>query len=182
MRQMPWAVVILAFGAAGCGGSQVLRVSADPGAAQSSPAKRGSRAARPLSAAFDREGEMTRVLRRSDDSTEPSAHLDAEASADAAAAVRDDRRQVAHALREACTVGPSELDCVTKMHWAQLGTREAARDISERAAQPSSDRSSEISAADGNVIYRANLSGPESDGPRTNATAGLAPLAPVRAR
>lgn len=159
--------MLLAFGFGGCGSSGTSRLPVNPGARQATLAKAAPRAARPLRVPFDRNGEVTRVLRLSDDPTEPGTFAD---------------YALEPATRDSCKVGPSELDCLTKIHGAKLGDREAALAVREHAPLPGRLLSSEITAADGNVIYRASLNEHGNGRPTGNATAGLATPASGRAR
>jgi len=56
-----------------------------------------------------------------------------------------------------CLVGPSELDCETKSYRVMVGSREASLDITRSNKYPGRDIGGEITAADGEVIYRAEL-------------------------
>jgi hypothetical protein len=56
-----------------------------------------------------------------------------------------------------CLVGPSELDCETKSYRVIVGDKEASLDITRSAKMPDRDVSGEITTADGEVIYRAEL-------------------------
>jgi hypothetical protein len=66
-----------------------------------------------------------------------------------------------------CLVGPSELDCETKSYRVMVGNREANLDITRSGKYPGRDIGGEITTADGEVIYRAELletgSGPVPD-------------------
>lgn len=138
--------------------------------------------ARALRAHFDENGEVTRVLRLVGKATEPGTLADYEALLAASTVVPDENHGLEHARRSTCTVGPSELDCLTKSYRVRLGDREAALDISESAALPGRDLSGEITAADGSVIYRSSLVEYGNDRPTGNATAELAAPTPAPAR
>lgn len=56
-----------------------------------------------------------------------------------------------------CLVGPSELDCETKSYRVTVGSREASLDITRSDKYPGRDIGGEITSADGEVIYRAEL-------------------------
>jgi hypothetical protein len=56
-----------------------------------------------------------------------------------------------------CLVGPSELDCETKSYRVMVGDREASLDITRSDKYPGRDIGGEITSADGEVIYRAEL-------------------------
>jgi hypothetical protein len=56
-----------------------------------------------------------------------------------------------------CLVGPSELDCETKSYRVMVGAREASLDITRSDKYPGRDIGGEITATDGEVIYRAEL-------------------------
>ena len=56
-----------------------------------------------------------------------------------------------------CLVGPSELDCETKSYRVRIGDREANLDITRSDKLPGRDIGGEITGADGEVIYRAEL-------------------------
>ncbi|HVJ21774.1 MAG TPA: hypothetical protein VM686_40500 [Polyangiaceae bacterium] len=56
-----------------------------------------------------------------------------------------------------CLVGPSELDCETKTYRVMVGEREATLDITRSDKYPGRDIGGEITSADGEVIYRAEL-------------------------
>jgi hypothetical protein len=56
-----------------------------------------------------------------------------------------------------CLVGPSELDCETKTYRVMIGEREASLDITRSDKYPGRDIGGEITTADGEVIYRAEL-------------------------
>lgn len=138
--------------------------------------------ARALRAHFDENGEVTRVLRVVGNTTEPGTLADYEALVAASTVVPDENQGLEHARQSTCMVGPSELDCLTKSYRVRLGDREAALDISESASLPGRDLGSEITAADGSVIYRSSLIEYGNDRPTGNATAELAAPTPAPAR
>jgi hypothetical protein len=138
--------------------------------------------ARVLRAHVDHNGEVTRVLRVSGHGAEPGTLADYEALLAGARVGSDENQGVSARKHAACSVGPSELDCLTKTHRVRLGEREAALEISQTAAAPDRDVGAEITAANGSVIYRATLSEHGNDRRTGNATVELRRPSPTHTR
>jgi hypothetical protein len=98
------------------------------------------------------DAELTRVLRLSGHVAEPSTPADYEAALLAEATlVPEENLRLPETKPSRCSVGPSELDCLTKTDRVSQAEREPGE-----TALPGREVSAAITAADGSVIYRAS--------------------------
>jgi hypothetical protein len=135
-----------------------------------------------LRAHVDQNGEVTRVVRVRGNGVESGTLADYEALRAGAMIASDGDRRITEAKRATCSVGPSELDCLTKLHRVRPSEREAALELDRAPALPAPDPAAEITAADGSVIYRASPIELDSARPAASETVELRRPAPAHAR
>lgn len=97
------------------------------------------------------------VKRVVDGKEEPGTFADYESLMAKTALVPDSNEGFVEAKRGTCLVGPSELDCETKSYRVMIGAKSAKLDVTQSEKFPGRDISGEISAEDGEVLYRAEL-------------------------
>lgn len=114
----------------------------------------GARVLRVLS---DDNGNVARVWVVKDGVDEPGTAADYDALMASASVVPDENEGLSGSQRGTCMVGPSELDCETKLYRVRLGDRDATLGITGSHAIAGLDLAGEITAADGTVLYRSVL-------------------------
>ncbi len=97
------------------------------------------------------------VMRVADGKTVPASVADFEALIARTTFAPDSNEGYLDRTLGTCLVGPSELDCETKSYRVRIGDREANLDITRSDKYPGRDIGGEITSADGEVIYRAEL-------------------------
>jgi hypothetical protein len=112
------------------------------------------------------------VMRVADGKTVPASIADFEALIARTTFAPDSNEGYLDRTLGTCLVGPSELDCETKSYRVRIGEREANLDITRSDKYPGRDIGGEITSADGEVIYRAELLevGNDSEGKPSVAT------------
>jgi hypothetical protein len=100
----------------------------------------------------DANGDVKRVTRLVDGVEKLGSMKDYEALMASISVTPDANEGLTASTRGTCTVGPTELDCETK-----IGDKEASLGITASASLPGHDLSGEITAADGTVIFRSEL-------------------------
>jgi hypothetical protein len=130
---------------------------------------------------FHGDGEVTRALRLSGNVAAPGTLADEEALLAGTTLVPDENQRLPETKRGSCSVGPSELDCLTKTHRDNYGDRDATLAASETAL-PGRDLRAEITSPDGSVIYRASLIEHENARRTENPTVELRRPTPTHSR
>jgi hypothetical protein len=101
--------------------------------------------------------DVLEVRRLVDGKEEPGTLADYESMMAKTALVPDSNEGFMAAKQGTCLVGPSELDCETKSYRVMIGEKSATLDVTQSEKYPGRDISGEISAEDGEVLYRAEL-------------------------
>jgi hypothetical protein len=101
--------------------------------------------------------DVLEVKRVVDGKEEPGTLADYEGLMAKTALVPDSNEGFVEAKKGTCLVGPSELDCETKSYRVMIGEKSATLDVTQSEKFPGRDISGEISAEDGEVLYRAEL-------------------------
>ncbi len=101
--------------------------------------------------------DVIEVRRVVDGKEEPGTLADYESLMAKTALVPDSNEGFMTAKKGTCLVGPSELDCETKSYRVMIGEKSATLDVTQSEKFPGRDISGEISAEDGEVLYRAEL-------------------------
>lgn len=101
--------------------------------------------------------DVLEVRRVVDGKEEPGTLADYESMMAKTALVPDSNEGFVTAKHGTCLVGPSELDCETKSYRVMIGEKSATLDVTQSEKFPGRDISGEISAEDGEVLYRAEL-------------------------
>jgi hypothetical protein len=132
--------------------------------------------ARTLRAWTDANEQVVKVSLMTDLGEMPGTIADYEALMAASSLAPDENEGLTASTKGTCTVGPSELDCVTKNYRVLVGSQEASLGITGSEAVPNLDLAGEITAADGTVIYRSVLI--EHGNEASNASSDSLALAP----
>jgi hypothetical protein len=130
---------------------------------------------------FAGDAEVKRALRLSGNVAAPGTLADDEALLAGTTLDPEENQRLPEIKRVSCSVGPSELDCLTKTHRDHDVDRDATLAASETAL-PGRDLRAEITSPDGSVIYRASLIEHENARRTENPTVELRRPTPTHSR
>jgi hypothetical protein len=112
---------------------------------------------RSLRAHFDPNGEVSAVTHFEAGRERPGSLSEYDELMAEVSVVPDENEGLTATTAGTCSVGPAELDCVTKSYRVRVGGSEANLGITGSRSMPGLDLSGEITSADGKVIFRSSL-------------------------